>query len=443
MLITACVENIIKKLRYKYICMIDVKRIVESKDDVERALSKRMRVEDMHLDEIISLYKERREVLSEYEKLRAQQNSFNTKMAGIEKGSEEFKKLISDLKVLSEKVKELEKRVDELTDKLTSFVEVLPNIPDEDLVAGEKEANQVIKVVGEKPVFDFPIKDHVELGESLGLFDLERAVKISGNNFVMYRGWGARLEWALLNYFINAHLSDGYEMILPPHIVGERSGYTAGQLPKFKDDVYWLKELDQFLIPTAETPLDNLFRDEILNERELPKKYFSYTPCYRKEAGSYRANEKGLIRVHQFNKVEMYQYTTQEGSNLAFEELLGKAEKLVADLGLHYRVSKLAAGDCSAPAARTYDVEVWLPAISQYYEVSSVSNVRDYQARRGNMRYRKEDGSIEYMHTLNASGLATSRLMVALVETYQQRDGSIVVPDVLRKYIGVDKIEKK
>jgi len=423
--------------------MIDVKRIVESKDDVERALSKRMRVEDMHLDEIISLYKERREVLSEYEKLRAQQNSFNTKMAGIEKGSEEFKKLISDLKVLSEKVKELEKRVDELTDKLTSFVEVLPNIPDEDLVAGEKEANQVIKVVGEKPVFDFPIKDHVELGESLGLFDLERAVKISGNNFVMYRGWGARLEWALLNYFINAHLSDGYEMILPPHIVDERSGYTAGQLPKFKDDVYWLKELDQFLIPTAETPLDNLFRDEILNERELPKKYFSYTPCYRKEAGSYRANEKGLIRVHQFNKVEMYQYTTQEGSNLAFEELLGKAEKLVADLGLHYRVSKLAAGDCSAPAARTYDVEVWLPAISQYYEVSSVSNVRDYQARRGNMRYRKEDGSIEYMHTLNASGLATSRLMVALVETYQQRDGSIVVPDVLRKYIGVDKIEKK
>ena len=264
--------------------MIDVKRIVESKDDVEKALSKRMRVEDMHLDEIISLYKERREVLSEYEKLRAQQNSFNTKMAGVEKESEEFKKLISDLKVLSEKVKELEKRVDELNDKLTSLVEVLPNIPDEDVVAGEKEANQVIKVVGEKPVFDFPIKDHVELGESLGLFDLERAVKISGNNFVMYRGWGARLEWALLNYFINAHLSDGYEMILPPHIVGERSGYTAGQLPKFKDDVYWIKELDQFLIPTAETPLDNLFRDEILNERELPKKYFSYTPCYRKEA---------------------------------------------------------------------------------------------------------------------------------------------------------------
>ena len=423
--------------------MIDIKRIVESKDEVEKALSKRMSVEDMHLDEIIDLYNKRKKILTEYESKRAQQNSFNTKMAGIEKGSEEFKKLISDLKVLSENVKELERSVDELTDKLTSLVEVLPNIPDEDVVAGQKEANQVIKVIGEKPVFDFPIKDHVELGDSLGLFDLDRAVKMSGNNFVMYKGWGARLEWALLNYFINAHLSDGYEMVLPPHIVGERSGYTAGQLPKFKDDVYWLKDLDQFLIPTAETALDNLFRDEILNEKDLPKKYFSYTPCYRKEAGSYRANEKGLIRVHQFNKVEMYQYTAQEGSDLAFEELLQKAERLVADLGLHYRVSKLAAGDCSAPAARTYDVEVWLPAISQYYEVSSISNVRDYQARRGNMRYRKEDGSIEYMHTLNASGLATSRLMVALVETYQQEDGSILVPDVLRKYIGVDKIEKK
>jgi len=305
--------------------MIDIKRIVENKEEVEKALSKRMRVGDMHLDEIIDLYNKRKEVLKEYESKRTQQNSFNSRMAGIERDSEEFKKLVSDLKTLSQNVKELERNVDELTQKLTSLVEVLPNIPDEDVVAGEKEANQVIKVVGEKPIFNFPVKDHVELGESLELFDLERAVKISRNNFVMYKGWGARLEWALLNYFINSHLSDGYEMLLPPHIVGERSGYTAGQLPKFKDDVYWLKDLDQFLIPTAETALDNLFRDEILNEKDLPKKYFSYTPCYRKEAGSYRANEKGLIRVHQFNKVEMYQYTTQKGSDLAFEELLKKA----------------------------------------------------------------------------------------------------------------------
>jgi seryl-tRNA synthetase len=233
-------------------------------------------------------------------------------------------------------------------------------------------------------------------------------------------------------------------MILPPHIVGEMSGYSAGQLPKFKDDVYWLKDENQFLIPTSETSLTNLFRDEILDEKELPKKFFSYTPCYRREAGSYRANEKGLIRVHQFNKVEMYQFTTKSGSEKAFEELVGKAEKIVEGLGLHYRVSKLAAGDCSAGAAKTYDVEVWMPAIGQYYEVSSISNVREYQSRRGNMRYKPSDGSkTEYMSTLNASGLATSRLMVALVETYQQEDGSILVPEVLRKYIGVDKIGKE
>ena len=208
--------------------------------------------------------------------------------------------------------------------------------------------------------------------------------------------------------------------------------------------MYWLNEGNQFLIPTAETSLDNIFRDEISEESELPKKYFSYTPCYRKEAGSYRANERGLIRVHQFNKVEMYQYTTKEGSDKAFEELVSKAEKLVEGLGLHYRVSKLAAGDCSAPATKTYDVEVWLPAVGQYYEVSSISNVREYQSRRGNMKYRPSNGGkAEYMSTLNASGLATSRLMVALVETYQQQDGSILIPEVLRKYIGVDKIERE
>lgn len=424
--------------------MIDIKRIVESTKEVEKALSKRMKVEEMHLDEIVSLYSQKKEVLKEYESKRAQQNSFNDRMAKADKGSEGFQKLITDLKLLSTSVKELEEKVNEYDTKLTSLIEVLPNIPDEDVVAGGKEANEVIKVVGEKPVFTSDIKDHVQLGTDLKLFDFERATKLSGNNFSMYTGMGARLEWALINYFINEHINDGYEMILPPHIVGEVSGYTAGQLPKFKEDVYWLKDVNQFLIPTAETALDNIFRDEILSESELPKKYFSFTPCYRKEAGSYRANERGLIRVHQFNKVEMYQYTTKEGSDKAFEELVSKAEKLVEGLGLHYRVSKLAAGDCSAPATKTYDVEVWLPAVGQYYEVSSISNVREYQSRRGNMKYRPSNGGkAEYMSTLNASGLATSRLMVALVETYQQEDGTILIPEVLRKYIGVDKIGRE
>lgn len=424
--------------------MIDIKRIVESKDEVEKGLSKRMKIEDMHLDEIIKIYEEKLNVLKEYESNRAQQNSYNEKMAKTDKNSEEFKSLLTELKNLSTKVKELEGKVSDLDCKLKVLLEVLPNIPDEDVVAGEKESNQVIKVVGEKPNFDFEIKDHVQLGTELKLFDFERASKLSGNNFSLYTGLGARLEWALINYFIDEHIKDGYEMILPPHIVGEMSGYTAGQLPKFKDDVYWLKEENQFLIPTSETSMTSLFRDEILDEKDLPKKFFSYTPCYRREAGTYRANERGLIRVHQFNKVEMYQFTTKDGSEKAFDELVSKAENLVAGLGLHYRVSKLAAGDCSAGAAKTYDVEVWLPVVGQYYEVSSISNVREYQSRRGNMRYKPSNGGkTEYLSTLNGSGLATSRLMVALVETYQQKDGSIIIPEALRRYIGVDKISKE
>jgi seryl-tRNA synthetase len=321
-------------------------------------------------------------------------------------------------------------------------LEVLPNIPDDDVVGGEKENNEVVKEFGKTPTFDFDIKDHVQLGKDLKILDLERATKISGNNFSMYRGLGARLEWALINYFIDYHLEGGYEMIVPPNLVTRDSAYTVGQLPKFEEDVYWTKD-GMCLIPTAETVLTNIYRDEILDEEELPKKFFAYTPCYRREAGSYRANEKGLIRMHQFNKVEMYQFTTENQSEESLEELVERAEKLVEGLGLHYRTTKLAAGDCSAVAAKTYDIEVYIPTLEQYYEVSSASNVREYQSRRGNMRYKPSDGGkSKYMHTLNASGLATSRLMVAILETYQQEDGSIQIPEVLRRYIGIDKITK-
>ncbi|MFA5623149.1 MAG: serine--tRNA ligase [Candidatus Dojkabacteria bacterium] len=423
--------------------MIDIKRVVEEKELVKEALLKRMNPEELDLDSIVQIYNRRMDLLRKFEEKRSNQNSFNDKMASVPKGSQEFLDLIKNLKELASEVKDLEEQLREIEKELKERLEVLPNIPDEDVVAGGKESNVVVKTDGEKPKFEFEIKDHIQLGESLGLFDFDRASKMSGSNFSMYKGMGARLEWALLNYFIDEHIKDGYEMILPPHIVGEQSGYCAGQLPKFKNDVYWLEDEDQFLIPTAETVLTNMYRDEILPESELPKKLFAYTPCYRKEAGSYRANERGLIRVHQFNKVEMYQFTTKEGSEKALEELVGKAEELVKGLGLHYQISKLAAGDCSAAAAKTYDIEVWLPAIKQYYEVSSISNVREYQSRRGNMRYKSsQTGKTEYMSTLNASGLATSRLMVAILETYQQEDGSVLVPEVLRKYIGVDKIEK-
>jgi seryl-tRNA synthetase len=314
----------------------------------------------------------------------------------------------------------------------------LPNTPDGDLLPGGKENNQVIEIIGTMPKFDFPIKDHVELATALHLVDYARAAKISGAGTWMYTGLGAQLEWALLNYFIAEHLKDGYEFILPPHLLNEESGYTAGQFPKFKQDVFWLEGLEpkRFLLPTAETALVNLHRAEILKADELPKKYFSYTPCYRSEAGSYRSEERGMIRGYQFNKVELVQYTTEEGSPAAFEEMFHKAANLVKKLGLHFRISKLAAGDCSHSMARTNDIEVYIPSMGIYKEVSSASNARDYQARRGLIRYRDHDGKIHFCHTLNASGLATSRLIPAILEQFQQADGSVKIPEVLLPFFG-------
>lgn len=423
--------------------MIDIKRVVENKDLVKRGLLKRMSAEDFDLDELLSLYDEKKKLQTVFDNKRAEQNSFNERMAKEDKKGDSFKELVKELKKKAEEVKKAEFELRGVEDLLKAKLEILPNIPDEDVVSGGKENNEVVKEVGRKPEFSFAIRDHVELGTELGIFDFETATKVSGNNFSMYRGLGAQLEWALINYFISTHLKNGYEMIIPPNLVIRESAYAAGQLPKFEEDVYWVQD-GLCLIPTAETVLTNIYRGEILEEKNLPKKFFAYTPCYRREAGSYRANEKGLIRMHQFNKVEMYQFTTADQSKDAFEEILNNAEELIAGLGMHYRVVKLAAGDCSAGMARTYDVEVYIPSMEKYYEVSSVSNARDYQARRGNMRYkRKDNGKIEFLNTLNGSGLATSRLMVALIETYQNENGSITIPDVLRPFMdGIDKISK-
>ncbi|MGI5898242.1 MAG: serine--tRNA ligase [Candidatus Dojkabacteria bacterium] len=422
--------------------MIDIKRIIEDKEGVEKALLKRMDANTLNLDEIVTIYNSKKEAQQDYDSKRSEQNQFNEKMASIDKGSEEFKALLTELKEKANEVKEAEEKLRNLDKELVSKLEVLPNIPDDDVVAGGKEANEVVEIVGEKPKFSFQIKDHVELGKDLGLFDLERASKISGNNFNMYTDLGARLEWAIINYFVNEHIKSGYEMIIPANMVTRDSAYVAGQLPKFEDDVYWVQD-GLCLVPTAETVLTNIYKNEILDEKDLPKKFFAYTPCYRREAGSYRANEKGLIRMHQFNKVEMYQFTAEDKSEEALDELVEKAEALVQGLGLHYRVVKLAAGDCSAGAAKTFDIEAYIPSMDTYYEVSSVSNVREYQSRRGNMRYKGEDGKIRYMSTLNGSGLATSRLMVALLESLQNEDGSITIPEVIRPFMGgLDKISK-
>lgn len=422
--------------------MIDIKRIIEDKEGVEKALLKRVAPEDLDLDNVLELYNKAQELQKQFEAARSEQNSYNVEMAKVEKGSEEFKKLIAQLKEKSAEVKKLDEDAKGAQEQFIKSIEGLPNIPFDDVVAGGKEQNEVVKEFKEKPTFDFEIKDQVQLAEDLNMIDFERAAKIAGANFILYTGMGARLEWALINFFIQEHIADGYEFMLPPHLVARESAYTAGQLPKFEEDVYWTTD-GQCLVPTAETAMANVYRGETLKEEDLPKKMFAYTPCYRREAGSYRADERGTMRVHQFNKVEMFQYVTPDNSGEALEELKAKAERLVEKLGLHYRTMKLAAGDCSAAAAITYDVEVWLPALERYIEVSSISNATDYQARRGNMRYKPADGGKpQYMHMLNASGLATSRLIVAIMETYQNEDGSITVPEVLVPFLGVKKITK-
>ena len=426
--------------------MIDIKLVRSNPDYVKAAVRKREMDLDAVIDEILTIDAERRQLSGKTDALKAQQNAASKKIPQMKKEGGDVSAIMAEMKELSAQIKEADVKIGDLETRQKELIYAIPNLPDEDLVAGGKENNAVVRVFKEKPQFSFPIKNHVELCEDLGLIDYERGAKLAGNGSWVYRGWGARLEWALLNYFIDEHIRDGYEFILPPHMLGYDCGYVAGQFPKFTEEVYWIQNPTssdkKFMLPTAETALVNLHRDEILTKAELPRKYIAYTPCYRREAGSYRSEERGMIRGHQFNKVEMVQYTTAEGSDAAFEELVGKAERLVQGLGLHYQLSKLAAGDCSFGMARTSDIEVWIPSMGIYKEVSSASNARDYQARRGNVKYRDDDGKLKLAHTLNASGLATSRVIPAIVEQYQNEDGSVTVPEVLRKYMGIDVIRK-
>ncbi len=424
--------------------MVDIKLVRSNPDFVKEAVKKREMNLDAVIDEILEIDAKRRALSGENDGLKAKQNAVSKQIPQIKKEGGDVSAIMAEMKELSSKIKEGDAAIGELEDKQKELILSIPNLPDADLKAGGKENNECVHQFGEKPTFDFPLKNHVELCESLGLIDYERGAKLAGNGSWVYRGWGARLEWALLNFFINEHIADGYEFILPPHMLGYECGYVAGQFPKFKEEVYWIQNPTssdpKFMLPTAETALVNLHRDEILTKDELPRKYIAYTPCYRREAGSYRSEERGMIRGHQFNKVEMVQYTTADGSDAAFEELVGKAERLVQKLGLHYQLSKLAAGDCSFSMARTSDIEVWIPSMEIYKEVSSASNARDYQARRGNVKYRDENGKLQFAHTLNASGLATSRVIPAIVEQYQNADGSVTVPEVLRPYMGIDVI---
>lgn len=417
--------------------MLDIQLIRQQTDLVSRKLAKKGC--NVDFTEFLKLDKERRALIQKTEELKALRNKVSAQIPLMKKNGEDVGQQLAEMKNVAEEVKRLDADLAQINEKQTTFLQSLPNLPDDDLLGGGKENNKVISMWGKKPEFDFQPLHHVDIAEKLHLIDYNRGAKMAGSGSWVYTGDGALLEWALLNYFVEQHIADGYTMILPPHMLNYASGYTAGQFPKFIDDVYWLdhaEERSNFMLPTAETALVNLYRDEILDEKELPKRFFAYTPCYRREAGSYRAEERGMIRGHQFNKVEMFQYTTKDGSDAAFEELVDKACKLVEGLGLHYRLSKLAAGDCSASMARTYDIEIWIPSMNDYKEISSVSNARDYQARRGNMRYRdSKTGKIEFVHTLNGSGLATSRVFPAILEQYQTADGKVRVPEVLQKYL--------
>ena len=443
--------------------MLDIRKIKENPDAVKAGLKAKEVDCDAIVDRILVLDADIRALKTASEGRTAQKNKIakeNGKLFGQKKGMEKRGEDTSAIEAQIEANKAESIALDaaneadtaklkELSAEFKTAMLSLPNLPDPDLLPGGKENNQPLRYIGEKHAFDFEPKHHVDLCQDLGLIDYERGVKLAGSGNWMYTGMGARLEWALLNYFIDTHIADGYDFILPPHMLEYMCGETAGQFPKFADEVFKIANHPTeggtfYMLPTAEAALASVYRDEILTEADLPKKFFAYTPCFRREAGSHRADERGMVRGHQFNKVEMFQFTTAEGSDAAFDELVTKAENLVAGLGLHFRTVKLAAGDCSASMARTYDIEILIPSMNGYKEVSSVSNARDFQARRGNCRYRRADGKLDFVHTLNGSGLATSRIFPAIVEQNQRADGSVVIPEVLRKYLGgMEVIEKK
>lgn len=421
--------------------MLDIKRIKENPDKVKAGLLAKEIPCEEEINRILELDGHRRDLIFETEQLKAEQNKVSKSIPELKKAGEDTTAIFSKMSELKATIAKNDEKLRDIETEFRGLMLSLPNLPDEDLKPGGKENNEPLHYFGEPHVFNFEPKHHVDLCTDLGLIDYPRGTKLAGSGFWIYRGLGARLEWALLNYFIDTHLSDGYELILLPHMLEYQCGETAGQFPKFADEVYKIAnptdDRMHFMLPTAETALVSLHRDEILAEADLPRKYISYTPCFRREAGSYRSDERGMVRGHQFNKVEMVQYTKPEDSDNAFEELVTKAERLVKDLGFHFRTVKLAAGDCSASMARTYDIEIQIPSMNGYKEVSSVSNARDYQARRGNIRFRREEsGKPELVHTLNGSGLATSRIFPAMVEQNQRKDGSVVIPEVLRKYLG-------
>ncbi len=422
--------------------MLDIKFIRENIDLVRAKLKERGDAID--LDQFSTMDRKRRDILQEVETLRSDRNSVSKEIGARKQNGEDASDLIAKMGSVSSRIKELDEALKETERLLHGLTMTMPNIPHESVVRGTgDEDNPVVRKWGEKPQFDFEPKPHWDIGEELNILDFAAGAKIAGARFTVYRGAGARLERALINFMLDLHtMEHGYTEILTPFMVNSESMTSTGQLPKFEEDLFKIEGTDYYLIPTAEVPVTNIHRDEILDEKDLPVAYVAYSACFRAEAGSYGKDTRGLIRQHQFNKVEMVKFTRPEESYDELEKLTANAEEVLKRLGIHFRIVDLCTGDLGFSSAKTYDLEAWLPGQNAYREISSCSNFETFQARRANIRFRREENSkVEYVHTLNGSGLAIGRTVVAILENYQQKDGSVIVPEELRPYMnGVDRI---
>ncbi len=422
--------------------MLDIKFIRENEEVVRRKLESRGA--DLDLGDLLAKDQRRRDIIVDVESLKAERNSISKDIGRLKKEGQNTDEIQTKVREMGEKIAELDEELRNLQNLIDLVLMSTPNLPSDTTPVGKTEAdNVVVKIEGEARVFDFEPKAHWDLGDELKLFDMERGAKITGSGFPLFTGKGARLERALINFMLDIQtLENGYLEIAPPFIVNRDTMTGTGQLPKFEEDMYCTGDDDLFLIPTAEVPVTNIFRNEILDQ-ELPVKMTAYTPCFRREAGAAGRDTRGLVRVHQFDKVELVKYAHPEKSYEELELLLADAESILKRLGLHYRVIELCTGDMGFGAAKCYDIELWAPAQNRWLEVSSCSNFEDFQARRLKLRFRDEDGKLQLVHTLNGSGVALPRLYVAILENYQNADGSVTIPEALRPYLrGMEKIEK-
>ncbi|MCX5845891.1 MAG: serine--tRNA ligase [Deltaproteobacteria bacterium] len=422
--------------------MLDIKYLRQNIDFVRKKMLERG--QDINLNAFVSLDAKRRDILQEVESLRNERNTASKEIGERKKKKEDASELIARMSEVSDRIKDMDESLKIIEEDLHDIIMVIPNVPHESVTYGtSSEDNPVIRVWGEKPQFDFTPKPHWEIGEDLNILDFARGAKITGARFTLYRGLGAMLERAIINLMLDLHTSEhGYTEVLTPFMVNSQSMTGTGQLPKFAEDLFKIESFDYYLIPTAEVPVTNIHRDEILNERDLPVYYVAYSPCFRSEAGSYGKDTRGLIRQHQFNKVELVKFTQPETSYDELEKLTLNAEEILKRLDIHFRTVSLCTGDLGFSSAKTYDIEVWLPGQDTYREISSCSNFGDFQARRASIRFRRDvSGKVEFVHTLNGSGLAVGRTVVAVLENFQQVDGSVIIPDALRPYVkGIDRI---